>query len=194
MDVRNDPFSQAPVPDAEAVRVLVGRLREGDGDAAAMLDALFREALLRFCWGYLGSMEEAEDVLQEVWYKTLTASHIPDRFRPWIYRIARNESLNLIRKRVKRRDRAGLPAASQVGEYLTGQLTRLVKGEEKSRLRDLVSRLSEAQQEALRLRYVEGLGRGEIAEVLGVPESVVKSRLFEGLKRLREHSSLLEDI
>ena len=43
----------------------------------------------------------------------------------------------------------------------------------------------------LRLRYAEGLSRAEIACVLEVPESVVKSRLFEGLKKLREHTSLL---
>ena len=44
----------------------------------------------------------------------------------------------------------------------------------------------------LRLRYAEGLSRAEIAYVLEVPESVVKSRLFEGLKKLREHTSLLD--
>ena len=50
----------------------------------------------------------------------------------------------------------------------------------------------EAQREVLRLRYVEDLTRGEIAEVLEVPESAVKSRLFETLKRLREKASLLD--
>ena len=67
----------------EATRTLVSRLRDGDGDAAAMLDEQYREPLLRFCWGYLRSMEEAEDALQDIWYKVLTASHIPERFRPW---------------------------------------------------------------------------------------------------------------
>ena len=52
--------------------------------------------------------------------------------------------------------------------------------------------LSEAQREAIRLRYVEDLSRAEIAEVLDLPESVVKSRLFESLKKLREQASLLE--
>ena len=44
----------------------------------------------------------------------------------------------------------------------------------------------------LRLRYAKGLPRAEIAYVLEVPESVVKSRLFQGLKKLREHTSLLD--
>ena len=53
--------------------------------------------------------------------------------------------------------------------------------------------LEESQREVLRLRYVEDLSRLEIAEVLDIPESVVKSRIFEGLKKLREHASRLEE-
>lgn len=178
----------------EATLTLVSRLRNGDADAAALLDELYRDSLARFCWGYLGSMEEAEDAIQDIWYKILTASDIPDAFRPWVYRIARNECLNLLRKRVKRKDGQELPAASQVDALLTGQLTRLVKDETKSHLSELVAALSDVQREALRLRYVEGLSRPEIADVLEVPASVVKSRLFEGLKRLRDQASLLDSI
>jgi len=50
-----------------------------------------------------------------------------------------------------------------------------------------------SQREVLWLRCSENLSRAEIAEVLELPESVVKSRLFQGLKRLREHTSLMED-
>jgi RNA polymerase sigma-70 factor (ECF subfamily) len=170
----------------------VCRLRSGNADAASLLDELYRDPLARFCWGYLGCTEEAEDALQDIWYKILTASHIPDAFRPWVYRIARNECLNLLRKRAKRKDGQELPAPSQVDAYLTGQLTRLVKAETESRLTELVAGLSDPQREALRLRYVEGLTRVEIAEVLEIPASVVKSRIFEGLKRLRDQASLLD--
>jgi len=72
-------------------------------------------------------------------------------------------------------------------------LTRLAKRELRSRTSHLVDALPVSQQEVLRLRYTEGLSRAEIAEVLEIPDSLVKSRLFEGLKKLREHPSLLED-
>ncbi len=165
---------------------LVLRLREGDPDAGALLDNLYRDALVRFCWGYLGRMEEAEDAVQDICYKVLTIKSVPDAFRPWLYKTARNHCLNLLRRRARRKDGQGLPPASQVCEILTGHLTRLVRNEQQSRLGELVISLPETQREVLRLRYVENLTRTEIAEVLEIPESVVKSRLFEGLRRLRE--------
>jgi len=165
---------------------LVQCLRDGDPGAADLLDRLYRDALLRYCWGYLGSMEEAEDALQEVWYRVFTAAHVPDRFRPWLYKIARNRCFNILRAKARRREGTGLPADSQLAASLTGHLTKMVNEEMRSRMSHLVESLPDAQREVLRLRYVEGLSRTEIAEVVDIPESVVKSRLFEGLKRLRE--------
>jgi RNA polymerase sigma factor (sigma-70 family) len=68
-----------------------------------------------------------------------------------------------------------------------------VKEEQRSRLACLLSTLRPAQREVLRLRYTENLSRSEIAEVLDISESVVKSQLFEGLEKLRNHPSLIED-
>jgi RNA polymerase sigma-70 factor (ECF subfamily) len=174
--------------------LLVRRLRTGDADAAGMLDRTFREPLLRFCWGYLGTMEEAEDALQEIWYKVLTAENVPDHFKPWIYRIARNHCLNMLRMRARRKDGQALPGASQIAESMTGNLTRLVRDEMEGKLRAVVADLPAAQQEVLRLRYVEGLSRSEIAEVLDLSGALVKSRLFEGIKKLRDSHPDLQGI
>ena len=171
---------------------LVGYLRRGDRDAGALLNLLYREPLQRFCWGYLGRTDEAEDVWQEVCYRVITTESIPDSFRPWLYKIARNQCLNALRARANRRDGAPMVVESLVQEVLTGHLTRLVKEEMRSHLASLVDTLSVPQREVLRLRYVEDLSRPEIAEVLDLSEAVVKSRIFEGLKCLREHASLLE--
>lgn len=176
----------------DATMDLVRRLRGGDDDAVARLDSLYRDALLRYCWGYLGGMEEAEDALQDIWYKVLTAPRVPDCFRPWLYKIARNHCLNLLRHRARRKESRQTSVASQLAESLTGHLTRLAHQEMQSQLQEVVRRLPDAQQEVLRLRYVEGLSRPEIAEVLETTESVVKSRLFEGLKKLREYMKNLD--
>lgn len=176
----------------ELASSLVARLRAGEPEAGALLDRLYRDALVRFCWGYLGRMDEAEDAVQDICFKVLSAKSFPEALRPWLYRTARNHCLNLLRCRARRPDRGVLPATSQIHDVLTGHLTRLVKSEQRSSVGELVGSLPEVQQEVLRLRYVEDLNRAEIADVLEISESVVKSRLFEGLKRLRELASFLE--
>ncbi len=179
--------------DPETAQLLVQRLRAGHADAPVMLNQLYRAALLRFCWGYLGDMGEAEDAIQEISYKIITATEIPDHFRPWLYRVARNHCLNRLRERQHRPNEAAMPHPSGIGESLTGHLTRLVRDEMKEKVVELVRRLPEGMREVLRLRYVEGLSRTEIAQVLDVNEGVVKTRLFEGLKKLKDLAGGLAD-
>lgn len=184
----NNPGSKS----ADQTRLLVTRLREGNSEAAILLDQLYREALIRFCWGYLGSTEEAEDAVQDICYKVLTMNTVPDRFRPWLYKIARNYSLNIIRDRANQKEGNSEKHVSQIHDVLTGHLTRMVHEEQQQHMTELVDTLSDTHREVLRLRYVEELSRPEIAEVLDLSEQLVKSRLFEGLKKLRDYSSLLE--
>jgi len=172
---------------------LVARLRAGEAEAGNLLDRLYREAMIRFCWGHLGNLEEAEDAVQEVFRKVLEAKQVPDRFRPWLYKIALNYCRNVRRAMARRRDNAVLPPSSRIGAGSTGISTRLGDAELRSRINHLVNALPTAYREVLRLRYAEGLSRAEIAEVLEIPESVVKSRLFQGVKKLREHTSLRQD-
>jgi len=178
---------------ADMTPSLVARLRAGDNGAGTLLEQLYRQPMLRFCWGYLGRAEDAEDMVQEIFYKVLASAEVPDNFRAWLYRIARNVCLNALRSRGRRRDALVLPSDSRIAGDTTGDLTRLVKAEFRSRIGHLLAALPAEQREALRLRYVEGLSRAEIAYVLELPEAAVKTRLFEGLKKLREHTSLLDD-
>jgi RNA polymerase sigma-70 factor (ECF subfamily) len=149
--------------------------------------------MIRFCWGYLQNLDDAEDAVQDIFVSALKAGEVPDNFRAWLYRIARNHCLNLLRSRGRRRDKGMLPSDSWLAGAQTGPLSRLVKAEDRSRIAHLVAALPGKLQEALRLRYAEGLSRAEIAEVVEVPESLVKSRLYEGMKKLREHTAILRE-
>jgi RNA polymerase sigma-70 factor (ECF subfamily) len=171
-------------------RQLVDLLNSKDQAGGTLLQQLHRDALRRFCFGYLGRIEEAEDAVQEIFLKVVQASTVPGHFRPWLYKVARNHCLKCAQRKNGRDGQIQQP--SQIPEAMTGQLTRLVNNEVQARMAEAFAALSDDQREVLRLRYAENLSRGEIAEVLDVTESLVKSRLFEGLKKLREEAARLE--
>jgi len=148
------------------------------------LHELYGDALRRFAWGYLHDEAAAEDVVQEVLRRVIESDEEPEHPRAWLYRIARNLCLNQLRDGARRgegRMRTGFDAA----DSRTGALTRLVGAERDEQLNDWLTRLSTEHQEVLRLRYAEDLSRAEIAEVLGIHPALVKTRLYEGVRRLR---------
>jgi RNA polymerase sigma-70 factor (ECF subfamily) len=171
---------------------LVIKLRAGDTTAGNLLDQLYRRALLRFCWRYLDDRQEAEDAVQEVFQAVLRATDVPNNFRAWLYKIAHNRCLDLRRARGRRHEKHGPVPGDQLPEELTGPLTGLVNQEQRSRILHLVAALPEAQREILRLRYTENLKRAEIAYVLDIPEKLVKSRLCAAMRKLGEHTSLID--
>ena len=151
------------------------------------LEPFAREAMLRFCRGYLGSNDDAEDAVQEISCKVLEAGGAAPRPRAWLYAIARNHCLNALRTRARLHVDPTSPSRLDLAADVTGHLTRLVREENRAHLGAALAKLGESQREILRLRYVEDLSRDEIAEVLDLPISIVKSRLFEGLEKLRAH-------
>lgn len=171
--------------DRDLTPSLVLRLRAGDGGAAGTLETLFRVPLQRFCLGYLGDPDEAEDAVQDVFAKVLESESVPDDFRVWLYTIARNHCLNLQRSRRRRRDAVRLPTGAIPAPSRTGFLTALVDHERQEQLEDAFAALSHGEQELLRLRYADALSRDEIASITALPVSVVKSRLYEAMKQLR---------
>ena len=182
----------APQSLADLTPALVARLHDGDASAGKLLCDLYNPPLMRFSFRYLGSQDEAEDVVQEVFLRVLKNDTQPVNFRAWVYKIARNRCLDVIRSRGRRVDDQDMPEASRIDAELTGCLTRLVRREQQAHLKRALAELPENQREVLHLRYAENLSRTEISEVLDVPEPVVKSRLYEGMVKLRANDSLLD--
>lgn len=182
-----DPLTSIPNTDPNSR--LMELLSRKAPESAALLQQLYRDGLTRFCLGYLGRPEEAEDAVQDIFLKVIQSGTVPPHFRGWLYKIARNHCLKLLRDKSARGGSIHQP--SQIPELLTGQLTRMVNDEVQVRLDEVFAALSSEQQEVLQLRYAQDLSRIEIAQILDVPESVVKSRLFEGIKKLRDEAERL---
>ena len=175
--------NQARIEDEELVR----RAREDDPEAASELVSRYRPALVRFCYRYFGHVEESEDVAQDVLGAITADGRWPEgNFRAWVYRLARNRCLNL----VKRRQDGWIGAGSILGDsHLpsphTGPRSASLRKERNEGLRRHLASLTPNQREILVLRYFEDLSRRQIAEVLELSESVVKSRLFEAMRQLQ---------
>ena len=164
--------------DAELVRLL----RAGDeGAFEAMFDRHHR-GILAFARHMVGSREEAEDVVQHTFiaaHRDLVGSGKPIQLKAWLYTIARNRCLSLLRARREERALDDVPEPSVEG--LAAQVQR------REDLRDMVAdlhRLPEDQRAALVLSELGALTHEEIAETLGVRKDKVKALVFQARESL----------
>ena len=178
--------------DDDADRALVERFRHGDREAFAELVIRYQRPLYNAALWVLRRAEDAQDVTQEVFLKV--AERLDDydpryRFFSWIYRIAVNESLNLLRHNGHEEvldDDMDLPDGG------AGNPERaLGDAELAERIRRALVRMPTNDRMVLTLRHFSELSYEEIADVLEIDEKTVKSRLFEARQRLRQ---MLKDL
>jgi len=156
---------------------LVELTRRGQQSAFEALVARYQVRLLAFCRHMLRSREDAEDVLQEVFAAAFNAIMADTReinVRPWLYRIARNRSLNHMRRHT------AIGMDSMDTHFAdAGQSTseKAYKREEFRVLVEDISRLPESQRSALVLREMDALSYEQIAEVMDTTVPSVKSLL-----------------
>jgi len=165
---------------------LIALVRRGNHAAFEMLVSRYQSRLLAFCRHMLGSREDAEDVLQEVFAASFNAILADDRainVRPWLYRIARNRSLNHLR-------RVQPIGVDSMDVHLSeGGVTTADKFHKREDFRLLVSDvqdLPETQKTALLLREIDALSYEQIAEAMETTIPSVKSLLVRARVSLAE--------
>ena len=144
---------------------LVRRAAEGEERAFAAIFDRYHQPLYRYCAAIVGDPQDAQDALQNTMLKVLRA--LPGegreiRLKPWLYRIAHNESIDLLRRRRDTRELGAELAAP--GPPLAEELSA------RERLRQLLSdldELPERQRGALVMRELAGLDFDGIATALG---------------------------
>ena len=176
---------------------LVLALRDGRADALGVLVTRWEGPLFRFVSRLVDRPEDARDVCQETFLRILDKSAAfrdGARFSTWMYQIA----LNLCRDRSRKKRRWGRlmiaePAtdAGPTPEHAapltvnTNPAAAYEHAERQSAVRRALSALPREQREVLLLKEYEGLKFRQIADVLGVAESTVKSRMYAGLDAMR---------
>jgi RNA polymerase sigma factor (sigma-70 family) len=165
---------------------LVALIRRGHHGAFEALVQRYQPRLLAFCRHMLGSQEDAEDVLQDVFaasFNAICADDRPINARPWLYRIARNRCLNHLR-----RPRPAGQDSMDVFERDGGTTTAdtVHKREEFRRIVSDVQDLPETQRTALLLREIDALAYDQIAEAMDTTVPSVKSLLVRARVSLAE--------
>ena len=165
---------------------LITLVRRGNHAAFEALVSRYQSRLLAFCRHMLGSKEDAEDVLQEVFaasFNAMLADDRPINVRPWLYRIARNRSLNHLR----RTQPIGVDSMDvHLSEGGTTTADKVHKREEFRLLISDVQDLPETQKTALLLREIDALSYEQIAEAMETTIPSVKSLLVRARVSLAE--------
>jgi RNA polymerase sigma factor (sigma-70 family) len=167
---------------------LIAMARSGNPGAFETIVDRYQGRLLGFCRQMLGSTEDAEDVLQEVFvsaYRAMLADEREINLRPWLYRIARNRCLNQLRRPTadaqESMDMVPAVEASSTAE-------RVHNREEFRQILSDVSKLPETQRSALLLREMDALSYEEIAAAMETTVPSVKSLLVRARISLAEAS------
>jgi len=169
---------------------LVGRARAGDLTAYAELIGRHRASLERYAVQMLGTVEDAEDALQDALlraYRAIGQCTQPDRFRAWLLSILANRC----RTRLSRREPMirGISAEAALEQVsVPDRADRLSWQEEIDRA---LAQLAPDQREAFLLKHVEELNYEEIAGLTGASVPALKMRVNRACERLR---TLLKDV
>ncbi len=181
-------------PDA-ALMLLV---KQGDGEAFARLVDKYKQPVMNLVYRMLRDASEAEDVAQTVFvqvYKSAARYEVSSKFTTWLFTIARNLSLNEIRRRSRHpAESMDIPHPEQEDQPLHqfedkktfSPPESLLHGELTEKISQAVADLPENQREALLLCQQNELSYEEIAEVLGCSLSATKSLIHRGRETLKQ--------
>ncbi len=157
------------------------------------LDGLYRElypSLVRFSQGIVGSRSDAEDAVHDAFVAAVRNEPADDP-RPWLFRVTRNASIDLLRRRRStvpiEAVEAGLPATGTVGPHASAEM-----GEQLALMRTGLDALPERGRTAILLRELGGLPYSEISQVLDTTEGNVKILIFRARASLHELTEAVE--
>ncbi len=179
---------RSPLLRLQSDEKLVALIRRGHHGAFESLVQRYQPRLLAFCRHMLGSQEDAEDVLQEVFaaaFNAICADERPINARPWLYRIARNRCLNHLR-RPQPAGQDSMDVFERDGGTSTADTVH--KREEFRHIVSDVQELPESQRTALLLREIDALSYDQIAEAMDTTVPSVKSLLVRARVALAEAS------
>ncbi len=196
-----------PVPAEATDAELIGWARRGDGEAIGRLVERYSPRLYRYLVRMVADPSLAEDLLQDTWLRVVERL---DRYNPalpfvtWLFAVARNAAIDVLRQRARQTRLLGREATAwendegeildpveQAADDAPSVLEVLAERDVEERVSALFTTLPLHYREALTLRFHEGLQLEEIAKLMRLPLSTVKTRVQRGLILLRQRVEAL---
>jgi RNA polymerase sigma-70 factor (ECF subfamily) len=178
--------------DGNVDELLLRRAQKGDAEAFEQLMTSLEKMIWRVCWHYTGDREAASDCGQDtmvrIW-KSLDSYRGGCAFETWVYRVAANCCMDYLRKKKRDRSESIEPLREQgfdPADPKADTAGQVEAADEHRRLRECIARLPEEQREALVMTQLEGVPYERAAELLGVSEGTVKSRVNRAKVKLKE--------
>jgi len=182
-----------PVRDVESE--LIARCQAGDQSALEQMFLVYRDDVFRFAYLVVRDATLAQDVVQETFlkvFRSINKFEFRSSFKSWLYRVAVNEAITLLRRRKIREELDPMPGAIQ--EHQRGRLERawqpeeaVLDSEERRLLHVAIGRLDPVHRSVVVLKYFHEFSDSEIAAIIGCPPGTVESRLHRARELLRNH-------
>jgi RNA polymerase sigma-70 factor (ECF subfamily) len=180
---------------------LIHRCREGDDAAWEDLLLVHSRRVYNLCYRFTGRTHDAEDLTQEVFIKVFQTLRTYDSaqgtFVTWLTRVARNHLVDHYRRTKKERLTSSLDDEAGTAEQRpspAGQPSLVKAREHRELIQAGLDKLSPDMREAVILRDLQDMDYLEIAQVLGVPEGTVKSRINRGRLELARALKRMERV
>lgn len=171
---------------------LIKNYLRGDEKSLEILVSKYLKPIYSFSYKNVGNMEQAEDIAQEVFIKVWKNLKKFDRkreFKPWLFQIAKNTSIDYLRKRKI------IPFSRFENESGQNFLTDNLQGEspnlietiaDKQAMEAILASLDEKEQKIVNLRHKEGFSFKQISEFLKEPVNTIKSRYRRIMINIRD--------
>lgn len=172
----------------------ITRVRRGDPDAFSSIIGRYQHRLYRYLLHLSRDKSTAEDLFQQTWLRVMEKIGRYDatrRFDLWLFSVARNLTIDHFRatrvmESLDDSDESGSSKVQRLPAFGQSALDALLDSERGALLAECMVELQAIHREVLSLRFEEDLKLEEIADVVGIPLSTVKSRLSRALQALRQ--------
>ena len=169
------------------------RIKAKDSQALSKLYDIYSGFLFGLILSILKKREEAEDLLQEVfvqiWRKAPSFDHQRGNVYSWIVTLTRNKAIDRIRSKAYKTSELESEDVDSptihLATYERNPLDATILAERKEFVKQALQKIPESQREVIELAYFGGMTQSEISDELGYPLGTVKTRMRQGMIKLR---------